>query len=69
VAVIAGPESGKWASFVAGGGHGVVLDGEDALAAAFESGAVAELARAVRKPMLYDLAFSALTVDLLERAP
>ena len=46
----------------------VVLSGEDALAAAFESGDVAALARSRRRPALYDLAFSALTVDLLEDA-
>jgi hypothetical protein len=44
----------------------VILTGEDALAAALESGGLAGLARAVRKPQLYDLAFSGLTVDLLE---
>jgi Glycosyl transferases group 1 len=65
-AIIAGPDSGNVAAFVAAGGHGLVLDGEDALARAFETGEVASLARSVRKPALYDLAFSALTVDLLE---
>ncbi|HEY8003147.1 MAG TPA: hypothetical protein VIE16_02910 [Phenylobacterium sp.] len=65
-AVIAGPDSGNVAAFVEAGGHGLVLTGEDALAAAFEGGELAGLARARRKPQLYDLAFSALTVDLLE---
>jgi hypothetical protein len=65
-AVIAGPDSGNVAAFVEETGHGVVLTGEDALAAALESGGLAGLARAARKPRLYDLAFSALTVDLLE---
>jgi hypothetical protein len=65
-AVITGPDSGNVAAFVEGGRHGVVLAGEEALAAAFETGEVAELARARRRPQLYDLAFSALTVDLLE---
>nr|MEA2799504.1 hypothetical protein [Phenylobacterium sp.] len=65
-AVIAGPDSGNVAAFVEETGHGVVLTSEDALAAALESGGLAGLARAVRKPQLYDLAFSALTVDLLE---
>jgi hypothetical protein len=54
------------AAFVAGSGHGLVLPDEDALAAALEGDAVGALARSVRKPRLYDLAFSALTVDLLE---
>jgi hypothetical protein len=65
-AVITGPDSGNVAAFVETGGHGVVLAGEDALAQAFEAGEVADLARSARKPALYDLAFSALTVDLLE---
>ena len=67
-AVITGPDSGNVAAFVADGGHGLVLSGEDALAAAFESGDEAALARSRRRPALYDLAFSALTVDLLEDA-
>ncbi|HXA40248.1 MAG TPA: glycosyltransferase [Phenylobacterium sp.] len=65
-AVITGPDSGNVAAFVEEGRHGLVLPGEEALAAAFERGEVAELARARRRPQLYDLAFSALTVDLLE---
>ena len=67
-AVIAGPDSGNVAAFVEQGGHGVVLTDEAGLAAAFEAGDLAALARAVRKPALYDLAFSAMTVDLLEGA-
>lgn len=67
-AIITGPDSGNVAAFVEDGRHGLVLSGEEALAAAFESGEVAELARARRRPALYDLAFSALTVDLLEAA-
>jgi len=65
-AVIAGPDSGNVAAFVDAGRHGLLLPDEDALAAAFESGEVAALARARRRPALYDLAFSGLTVDLLE---
>jgi len=42
-----------------------VLEGEAALVALFETGEVQALARASRKPPLYKLAFSALTVDLL----
>jgi hypothetical protein len=67
-AVITGPDSGNVAAFVESENHGLVLADEDALAAAFETGEVAALARAGRQPMLYDLAFSALTVDLLEGA-
>ena len=36
------------------------------LRAAFETGEITQLARALRRPMLYDLAFSALTLDLAE---
>jgi hypothetical protein len=50
---------------VAETGHGRVLADEAALAALLESGEAAEFARALRKPRLYDLAFSGLTVDLL----
>ena len=67
-AIVAGPDSGNVAAFTEAGGHGLVMPDEDALAEAFENGEVLALARAVRKPPLYDLAFSALTVDLLERA-
>ncbi len=67
-AVITGPDSGNVAAFVADGGHGVVLEGEAALAAAFEAGELADLSRSARKPLVYDLAFSAMTVDLLEGA-
>ena len=67
--IIAGPDSGNVAAFVQAGGHGLVVTGEDALALAFERGDVASLARSARNPVLYDLAFSALTVDLLEGVP
>ena len=63
-AVLTGPDSGNVAAFVTDTGHGRVLPDEAALVAAFESGAILALARARRKPMLYDLAFSALTLDL-----
>jgi hypothetical protein len=68
-AVITGPDSGNVAAFVAEGGHGRVLD-EAALGAAFASGDILALARAQRRPMTCDIAFSALTADLLpELAP
>ncbi|WP_293905321.1 hypothetical protein [Phenylobacterium sp.] len=63
-AVLTGPDSGNIAAFVAQTGHGRVLAGEAALRAAFETGELLDLARAQRRPMLYDLAFSALTLDL-----
>jgi hypothetical protein len=67
-AVLTGPDSGNIAAFAAEGGHGRVLADEAELAALFESGEALALARAVRCAPTYDLAFSALTVDLLEAA-
>jgi hypothetical protein len=64
-AVITGPDSGNVAAFVEGSGHGRVLPDETALGEAMASGDITELARAVRAPRLFDLAFSGLTVDLL----
>ena len=64
-AVLTGPDSGNVAAFVAEGGHGMVAPDEDAVIALFESGEALALARSRRKPDLYDLAFSALTVDLM----
>lgn len=63
-AVITGPDSGNVQAVVREGDHGWVLPDEAALAEILETGRIAELARARRKPMLHDLAFSALTVDL-----
>ncbi|MFC3068723.1 glycosyltransferase family protein [Phenylobacterium soli] len=65
-AVVTNPDSGNVAAFVAGGGHGLVLTGESALAKAFETGDILQLARRVRRPALYDLEYSALTMDLIE---
>lgn len=62
-AVVTGPDSGNVQAFVRETGHGLVLD-EAALMAAFETGTILELGRARRRPMLYDLAYSALTLDL-----
>lgn len=64
-AVITGPDSGNVQALVREGDHGWVLPDEAALAEALESGRIAELARTRRKPLLHDLAFSALTVDLI----
>lgn len=63
-AVITGPDSGNVQAFVGETGHGRVLPDEAALVAAFESGEILELARAKRRPMLYDLSYSALSLDL-----
>lgn len=62
-AVITGPDSGNVAAFVREGGHGLILD-EAAMMLAFEQGDVARVSRARRAPMLYDLRYSALTLDL-----
>jgi hypothetical protein len=67
-AVLTNPDSGNVAAFVAGGRHGRVLLDEAGLIELFETGEVLELARAHRGASLYDLKFSGLTVDLLERA-
>ena len=68
-ALVTGPDSGNVAAVVDEGAHGWVLPDEAALTAAFVSGGVAELARARRKPMLYDLILSGMTADLTpERA-
>jgi hypothetical protein len=67
-AVITGPDSGNVAAFVTEGGHGWVLPDEAALTAAFDDGRITELARAQRRPMHYDLTFSALTLDLVRPA-
>eukprot|EP01036_Dinobryon_divergens_P048976 gene48976-65663_t len=54
-AIVTGPDSGNVAAFVAEGEHGLVLDGEAKLHAAFQSGIILQLARAQRRPMVYDL--------------
>jgi glycosyltransferase involved in cell wall biosynthesis len=63
-AILTGPDSGNVRAFVEETGHGRVLPGEAELTATFETGAVLELARARRRPMRYDLRFSALSCDL-----
>lgn len=64
-AIITGPDSGNVAAFVAEGDHGQVLADEAALIRAFDSGEILSLARGRRRPMLYKLAYSALTADLV----
>jgi hypothetical protein len=70
-AVVTLPDSANAASFVASTGFGRVIEDEAALAQALQSGELAELARAARRPQLYDLAYSGMTGDLLSagRAP
>ncbi len=63
-AVITGPDSGNVAAFVAASGLGRVLADEAALAQAFVSGEILDLARRHRDAMLYDLVYSGLTADL-----
>ncbi len=68
-ALITGTDSGNVAALARDGGHGLVLT-EAELMAQIETGALLKLARGRRRPQLYDLAYSALTVDLLpERQP
>jgi hypothetical protein len=67
-AVIAGPDSGNVAAFAAERGVGRVMSDEAALRAAFESGAVLELARANRRPPPRRLVLGGLTGDLLAAA-
>ena len=64
-AVITGPDSGNVAALVRSSGQGVVLADENAAMSQFESGEAAKLARAQRRPMLYDLSLSGMTADLL----
>jgi hypothetical protein len=67
-AVVTGPDSANAAAFASNAAHGRVLDGETALAAAFAQGDLLDLARRVRRPWLYDLAYSGMTADLLEQS-
>lgn len=63
-AIVTGPDSGNIAAFTREGGHGLVLPDERALSAMFESGEILTLARSLRQPPLYNMAFSNLTADL-----
>ena len=67
-AIVTGPDSGNIAAFVEAGGHGRVLRDEAELEAAFETGEILELARARRPREAYDIAYSNLTLDLLDAA-
>ncbi|MBX3482739.1 hypothetical protein [Phenylobacterium sp.] len=63
-AILTGPDSGNVAALVRGYDAGRIVS-EAELADAFATGTVAELSRAARRPMLYDLAFSGMTADLV----
>jgi hypothetical protein len=65
-AILTGPDSGNIAAFTRAGGHGLVLPDEATLFAQFESGAVRHLSRASRNPDICDIAYSRMSVDLLE---
>ncbi|MFM1959954.1 MAG: hypothetical protein RL588_1471 [Pseudomonadota bacterium] len=65
-AILTGPDSGNIAAFTRAGGHGLVLPDEAALEAQFASSAVLHLSRDSRRPDLCDIAYSGMSVDLLE---
>jgi len=67
-AVLTNVDSGNVAAFVEEGRHGRVLPDEAALDALFASGEILEMARSRRRPKLFDLAFSTLTLDLLRES-
>ncbi len=64
-AVLTHADTGNVADFVREAGQGLVLEDEAHLRRIFETGEVLTLARNRRGAMLHDLAFSALTADLL----
>jgi len=64
-AVVALADSGAVARLAADPAVGRVLEDEAALLALFESGEIAALSRASRRPILQDLRYSDLTADLL----
>lgn len=66
-AVVTGPDSGNVAAFAAEHDHGLVLPDEKVLTDWFESGEILKLARARRGAKLHELAFSALSAELVER--
>ena len=65
-AILTGPDSGNVAAFVESTGLGEVIANEAALFDLFETGEITRLARARRTPTLADLAYSRLTIDLLD---
>jgi hypothetical protein len=65
-AILTGPDSGNIAAFTSAGGHGLVLPDEASLFAQFESGTVQSLSRKVRRPEIFEIEYSGMSVDLLE---
>ncbi|MDP1617880.1 hypothetical protein [Phenylobacterium sp.] len=65
-AILTSPDTGNVAAFVAETGQGRVLDDEAALFDMFETGAVLDLRRSLRQPVLSALSYSRLTFDLLD---
>jgi hypothetical protein len=63
-AIVTSPESANVAALVASQGWGRVLADEAALQRALQTGELFDLARSVRRPQLYDLAFSGVSADL-----
>lgn len=63
-AIVTSPDSANVAALVATGGHGRVLADEAALTQALRSGDLLALARSVRQPAHFDLAFSGMSADL-----
>ena len=67
-AVITWPDSGNVAAFARADGHGVVLQDEASLMAAFASGDILKLSGVRRAAKTYDLIYSGMTGDLLAEA-
>jgi glycosyltransferase involved in cell wall biosynthesis len=67
-AVLTGPDSGNVAAFAADPRIGRVFADERALREAFVSGEILSLSRSSRRAVLYDLAFSGLSGDLVAEA-
>lgn len=65
-AILTGPDSGNIAAFTRTGDHGLVLADEASLFAQFESGTVQSLSRRVRRPEIFEIEYSGMSVDLLE---
>jgi hypothetical protein len=67
-AVVALADSSAVARLAADPAFGRVAQDEDDLRALFDGGALADLARAIRRPGLFDLAYSRVTADFLPEA-
>ena len=65
-AILTGPDSGNIAAFTQAGGHGLVLPDEASLFDRFASGDVLSLSRKARRPEICEIAYSGMSVDLLE---